>query len=91
MKVPAVAAVDAAEAVLVLATRVATLGERTMRLLENEGAGRWCVGAGGRGAGPGDKAGSMDGGVCAGACQVPVCRGVPGASVPGACRAALDR
>ena len=31
MKVPAVAAVDAAEAVLVLATRVATLGERTGR------------------------------------------------------------
>ena len=45
VKVPAVAAVDAAEAVLVLATRVATLGERTGRAdleLENdkdEGAG----------------------------------------------------
>ena len=53
-----------------------------MRQLENdEGAGRWCVGAGGRGAGPGDKADSMDGGVCAGACQcahVPVCRGRAG-------------
>jgi len=67
-----------------------------MRLLENdEGAGRWCVGAGGRGARPGDRADSMDGGVrpssCAGgvpACQrasVPACQcaSVPGrASVP---------
>ena len=54
-----------------------------MRLLENEGAGRWCVGAGGRGAGPGDKADSMDDGVCAGACQVPVFRGVPGCQCAG--------